>query len=509
MAAAAIQGVFPELDMHQETVTNLYIAKTEERFLEATNMNVINTKNSDLLRFELTVPSSTLLDIRSIKFETSFKVKKRDEHGNLSDLHATGANALIDPNIFHNQFKNIRIHLDEKDLGKAVDDEMLHHLAYMENVFSINETSNNMWKHVSTDGFWNPGNLAQLETLDTYTPTDNNSRSKPYFNIRKQLVNHKNINLQDSTWNVFCDRLKHWFFSINSCLPQHIKLTVLLEKQSNPNIYATYNNVYDNARANTAIPHGIGLEYQHIKMYYTLKFPTIPHVPALGNISPWEQIVGPLYAEDPAQRKMIKYSFTRHKGYELTVPRGITQWQHTINVERFPKELWFGLQDEDRTRGAREKSAFVYKHFNLERIIVEKDGKVKFPSGYDDENGVELDFGAAQKNIIRIYEQMFETYRVGKDNDFYREVTTPCTSFKEWNQPNDTAFKNLFRIDITDTNESAAKKGLVPIHENGNLKITLRFRQNTPGELYLVLFMLYDDFIQFDPLNVNGMTQTW
>lgn len=506
----SITSLFPVYNMRQTTVTNLAEENVDHVWIDPINMNNLNTQNE--IRFEYTVPPGGLLDISSINFETSVKMKKKTAAaGNaLENFHAEGANLYVEPNFFHNQFKNIRVYIEVKDLGLAIDDGFLHHYAYMDNVLNLNNESHNLQRLLVNEGFYNITSKVSMNQPE-HKLHGNGAATNAQFRLKRMMVAYKDICDNDTDYNQFRGKLKHWFFTINSCLPQLLKLTVILYKNTNHNILVTYSSdAYNvgNGAGNTVIEHGVGLDYQHIKMGFNVRYLANVPIPSMGGIAPFKTLMDPFYDQDPNSRQLVKYSFLRPRAYSFEISGNVREFATIIALTRYPKEVWLAVQDRDMTIGCKDKSSFLYSHQNITQLYIEKNGKRKYPRNYESEEGLKLNWAESKLNLSRCYNEMYENMRVGTDNDFYKSVYTPCITLKDFINAEEAAFKNIFRIDMTDVNEISEKRGLVPAVQGGNMKIYLRTTMDLNNK-QLIMFLFFDDFLEYDVNNISGMTQSW
>lgn len=175
-----------------------------------------------------------------------------------------------------------------------------------------------------------------------------------------------------------------------------------------------------------------------------------------------------------------RYFINHSEVLSYTIPKGQKSYtKDRLFPDVSPKMLMIALLDNDAYNGSYSKNPFHFKHYNLNKLCLFRDGR-SIPG-----QAFEPDFG--NEKYLRSYVNTMRTFMYWNTDD--TNGLTP----NEWANG-----YTIYAFDMTPDKE--ASSGCLHAHVGGNLRLELNFEKALPNSINVLIYAVTDSQIEITQL---------
>lgn len=518
-------SIFPEYGMRNERPIDWFQEETIEEWVTPVN-DIRGDKHE--IKFTVYVESGKFLDLRSIEFDLKLKLVKKQSAslGDVTELHENGANAYIEPNFFHNIFKDVKVQVGRTDLRNIIDFDMQHDLAFVINTLFTSNNYHHMEQKLHGEGFYVPekdqqdadslpaAGTAAAATGDSYPNSDSKNWMKTgRKTLSDMLLKHMDAAGNKVTYNEFVGTPFHFLFSADALLPQHLELTITFVKNFKSEFWATYGNqTADTACAAGKLDHGLGIYWHEMRMRTVFK--QLRKTVDIGNgetINPFDKVTEKFYSQVAQDRLLLKTPVKRWDGSIINLsPNHRSISSETLkNFDQPPALIIVGFKESVRYGDVpKDKSPFRYTNLDIEEFTLKWNGR-KFPFASSSNSikwpGSSTTDTDAENRLIQYRKYM--SMIGGEYNPFFKDLFQPIMSFKDFCKKKDDSIRTFFLFDPTVNQLRQYNPEVQQLAKQCNLQFTLKTKKPF-GNHTMMVFYLFDDYVETDCV-LGEMYKSW
>jgi len=388
-------------------------------FEERVDEEVIRTSNtlneSSTLSFHWTSTADEYIDLNKCKLHVVYKMTRAN--GRVFTA-ATGNNSIVEPNLFHNLWKDITLRINDQVIRSSV--QHYPYQAYIEALIGstpemepeLNELEGWYIPHGSQmDGATVIGKDATADNNEDIPALRSKTRTTTIANKEQTLIGLLNLDI----------------FKQQRVLPPLTRVGIDLKK----------NDVGFWATSNPAIgDHKTGINIRIEDIFFVVTKRKLFKDDGRGQLS-----ANTLLLKELATHQSARYPHTRSMLKVFSIPQTNTVYTNqSLFDSKVPVKAIVGLVSATRYHGDATLSPFAFKHYSVKTLYMTYGGD-KYPA-----RTYETDFTTG-RGVKELWQQTTKGLMFPKDDNFRSNIT-----YEEF--LSDNGNKNFWVIDLTQNKKS-------------------------------------------------------